>query len=213
MSKRNLASITLEKAHFFADHARAAGPAQREDFSKFFEAAIIFARSTTLHLQKEYSQRSGFKDWYSGKQDMMRHDPVCSFFLKRRNFILKEGPVSLHKAASVTIRESLMLSGSVEVKVIRGKPWYRRSPKILWGDLRVIIMKPILRWLKKRETKRRRLDSQEKPKVETTEDFVFDDPKWRDHPALDILSEYLGKLKLIVNEAETRFSDRKTPKY
>lgn len=213
MSKRNLASITLQKAYFFADRARAAGPAQREEFSNFFEAAIVFARSVTLHLQKEYSHRSGFKDWYSTKQDMMKRDAVCSFFLEQRNFILKEGPANLHKVTSITIRESFILSDSIKVKVIRGKPWYRRSPKILWGDLRRIIMKPIRECLEKRKIKRRRLEVQKEPRLETTQDFFFDDPKWRDRSALDMLYKYLDKLKLIVNEAEKRFDDHKGSKH
>jgi hypothetical protein len=206
MAKQSRARLKLEQAQFFTARASEAIPAQREAFVNFIEAAIVFARSVTFCLQSEYRHKPDFDSWYLGKQEAMKKDPIFAFFRDKRNYVLKEGSADVHKVVSVSIEEHVALSDSVEIKIIRGQPWYRRSPKILWEDLRAAIMKPIRRWLWQRKTKRQHLQLQRRPKVvEVTESFLFDDPKWKDCPASDFLQEYLNKLEQIVAEAEIRF--------
>ena len=208
MPKRSYARSKLEQARFFITHASEAISAQQRDaFVNFIEAAIVSARSVTFCLQREYHCKTNFDPWYSEKQEVMKNDPIFRFFKDKRNYVLKEGPVGVYKAVSVVIEETVSVSASVEVKVIRGKPWYRRSPKILWEDLRAAIMRPICRWFKQCKTKWRRLQPHKRSKVEVTEGFFFDDPKWRDRPALGLLQEYLDKLESIVVEAEDRFGN------
>ncbi len=207
MSKRSTARATLEKARFFADHARAAGLANRTEFTNFFEAVIVFGRSVTFHLKKEYCGKGEFEDWYSKQQDKMKEDPLFPFFVKRRNFTLKEGPLEIHKVVSVSVSISATVSLYVEATVIRGKPWYRRSSKILWEDLSAAIIKPVRRWRRQRERKAQRRKSQNQPNTQSTEDLFFNDPKWQERPALDLLDEYLQKLEEIVVEAEKLFGD------
>lgn len=206
MNERSSARVMLEKARFFADRARKAGSPQRDEFVNFFEAAIVFARSTTFHLQAEYRNKPGFEEWYSAQQKAMRTDPVCQLFLKQRNFILKQGPASLHKKTSIAIADELMISDVVRIKVIRGKPWYRRHPKIIWEDVCRMAMEPIRRSMEQRET-RRRLRSRKHSKAEATEDFFFDDSRWRDIPALNLFLRYLTKLESVVDDADTRFGN------
>ncbi|MGB2841137.1 MAG: hypothetical protein WBC40_01455 [Halobacteriota archaeon] len=206
MVKQSRARLKLEQARFFTVRASEVIPAQREAFVNFIEAAIVFARSVTFCLQSEYRHKPDFDRWYLGKQEAMKKDPIFAFFRDKRNYILKEGSASVHKAVSVAIEEHVGVSDFVEIKVIRGQPWYRRSPKILWEDFRVAIMKPIRRWLWQRETKRRHLQLQKQSKVEVTESFFFDEPKWRDCPACDLLQEYLNNLEQIIAEAEIRFN-------
>lgn len=205
MVKKSRARLKLEQARFFTVHASVVISAQREAFVNFIEAAIVFARSVTFCLQSEYRHKPDFNSWYLSKQEAMKKDPIFCFFLDKRNYILKEGSAGVHKVVSVAIEEHVGFSDFIEIKVIRGQPWYRRSPKILWEDFRVAIMKPIHRWLWQWETKRRHLQLQKHSKVEVTEGFFFDDPKWRDRPACDLIQEYLDKLEQIIAEAETRF--------
>jgi len=209
MAKQSSARLKLEQARFFmACASEAISARQRNAFVNFIEAAIVFARSVTLCLQKEYQGKTNFNRWYSEKQDIMNNDPICRFFKDKRNYVLKEGSAGIHKNITITAGGGLLISGSCEVEVIRGQPWYHRSPKILWKDLRVTIMRPIRGWLKRRETKRRQLQSQKQSKAEVSEEFFFDDPKWRDRSCLDLLQEYLDKLELIVTEGDVRFTNR-----
>ena len=205
MVKQSPARLKLEQARFFTACASEAIPAQREAFANCIEAAIVFGRSVTFCLQSEYRHKPDFDSWYSDKQGAMEKDPLFAFFLKKRNYILKEGSAGVHKVVSVAIEEHVGVSDFVEIKVIRGQPWYRRSSKILWEDFRAAIMKPIRRWLWQLETKRRHLQLQKQSKVEVTEGFFFDDPKWTDRSGCDLLQEYLNKLEHIIAEAEIRF--------
>lgn len=205
MIKQRLARLKLEQARFFTTRASEALPAQREAFLNFIEAAIVFARSVTFCLQSEYRHKPDFDSWYLSKQETMKKNPIFAFFRDKRNYVLKEGSAGVHKVVSVAIEEKIGFSDFAEIRVIRGQPWYRRSPKILWGDFRAAIMKPIRRWLWQRETKRQNLQLQRQSKVEVTEGFFFDDPKWKDRPACDLLQEYLNELEQIITEAETRF--------
>jgi len=205
MAEQSRARLKLEQARFFTTRASEDIPDQREAFVNFLEAAIVFARSVTFCLQSEYRHKPGFDEWYSSNQEAMEKDPLFAFFRDKRNYVLKQGPAGVHKVVSVGVEEHIVLSDFVEIKVIRGRPWYRRSPKILWEDFRAGIMKPIRRWLSQREARQRHLELQKQSKVEVTEGFFFDDPEWKDHSACDLLQQYLDKLEQIVTEAERKF--------
>jgi hypothetical protein len=51
------------------------------------EAAIVFGRGVTFHLQKEYRRRPAFECWYCDQQSIMEADPIFKFFRDTRNFI------------------------------------------------------------------------------------------------------------------------------
>ena len=81
MIKQGLARFKLVQAHFFETRAlEAISAQQRESFLNFLEAAIVFARSVTFFLQKEYRHTSGFNNWYLNKVDLMNKDPIFKFF-------------------------------------------------------------------------------------------------------------------------------------
>lgn len=184
MIKQGLARFKLIQARFFETRAlEAISAQQRESFLYFFEAAIVFARSVTFFLQKEYRYISGFNNWYLNKVDLMKKDPIFNFFLKRRNYILKEGTAGVYRLVPITAKAKIGFSSFAELNVIRGQLWYRRSPKILWEDLRATITKPIRRWLWQCKIKLKNLQLQRHSKVRATktvitaEGFFFDDPK------------------------------------
>lgn len=195
---------TLEKARFFLQEARDAAPVDRKRLEKFVEAAVVFGRSVTFHLQKEFSHQDGFDIWYAAQQQRMREDPLCGFFLSKRNFILKEGPVSVRKTIIVTINEAIALSSSFSAKVTRSRPWYRRSARILVQDLLSPFREAISKWkARRRRQKRRRAAKASKSRTE--EILHFEDPGWNDRSALDLIGEYLAKLEPVVADAEGKF--------
>lgn len=204
MTKHSIARKTLAQARFFVEQAELSGVADRKAFEAYLEAAIVLGRSVTFHIQKEYGDKLGFKSWYSTLQTTMKADPVFSFFRDRRNFILKQGPAGIYRVVSLSAQAAAVASvGTLEVRVIRAKPWYRRGLKILWEDFRAAVVRPIHKWRQRRELARRRARAQS---VEVTDDnFYFDEPAWRDRPAVELLREYLDKLGTIVDEVETRF--------
>ena len=204
-ARKSIAAQTLGRANFFLDYAEAYAPSDRRAFEHFLEAAIVYGRSVTFHLQKEFSKYSGFDDWYREKQEEMGKDPLFRFFLDKRNYILKEGPVSIQKTIAVTISETIVVSDFVEVQVIRGKPWYKRGPKILLEDLRAPLLQKYRRWKYERELARRRKIRNAQQQTEVSEILHFEEPEWRSRPATDLGREYLRKLTAVVNEAEMRF--------
>lgn len=201
-----LARNTLERAAFFVDRAEAVGLADRAAFQHFLEAAIVFARSVTFHLQKEYAHEAGFADWYVSMQQRLRADALASFFLEKRNYVLKEGPLKIGKHVDLHLHAAVTLTASVNVKVIRGNPWYRRSPNILFQDLTY----PLRNWARScYQEWRRRLQARRQPKtsrdVAIKETFRFAEPPWNTRPATVLLREYLDTLRQLVGEAEKRF--------
>jgi hypothetical protein len=208
MIKQGLARFKLAQAYFFTTRALESIPTQREAFLYFIDAAIVFARSVTFCLKKEYIHKTGFHSWYLSKIEIMKKDPIFYFFLNKRNHILKVGSAGVYKLTPLTDEGKIEFSGLVKTKVIRIQPWYHRRLKILWEDLRAIIIKPIHGWLWYCMTKRKNLQFEKQSKVGVSENFFFDNPEWKNRPACDILQEYINKLEQIVAEAETRFDEK-----
>ena len=65
MTEESIARRTLRKARFFAGQAEQSKTGQREAFETYLEAAIVFGRSVTYHIQKEFKHENGFDDWYA----------------------------------------------------------------------------------------------------------------------------------------------------
>jgi hypothetical protein len=204
-ARKSIAAQTLGRANFFLDYAEEYIPSDRRAFEHFLEAAIVYGRSVTFHLQKEFSKHPGFDNWYREKKEEMGKDPLFQFFLEKRNYILKEGPISVQKTTMVTISETIVLSDFVDVQVIRGKPWYKRSLKILLEDLRAPLIKKYRKWKYERELARRRKIRNAQQLAEVSEILHFEETEWRSRPAMDLVREYLQKLTVVVNEAEMRF--------
>jgi len=201
----SIARRTLERAQFFLEQAKTSESGNRRAFEHFLEAAIVFGRSVTFHLQKEFNTCTGFKEWYEQKQEQMESDPLFKFFKEKRNYILKEGPVPVQKTITIGVTESFNLSLSVEARVKRAKPWYKRSPKIWWEDTKAAIVWPLQRWRYERRLARKRKQHQQPTRSEIQERLHFEEQEWRNRAATDVLQEYLHKLECLVEEAESRF--------
>jgi hypothetical protein len=203
MKARSIAAKTLEKASFFLDQAETCP--DLDAFGHFLEAAIVYGRSVTFHLQKEFKNCSGFDVWYSEKQEQMTKDPLFSFLLKKRNYSLKEGPVSIQKTIAITITETVSVSDFVEVYITRGKPWYRRGLRILFEDLYSPLFQKFRKWRYERELCRQRKVRNKPQEAEVREIRHFEEPEWRTRPATDLVREYLQSLAALVKEGEALF--------
>ena len=205
---QSVATITLAKARFFARQASQADANDREAITNNLEAAIVFARSVTFHLQSQFAHVPGFDAWYAEKQKQLREDRLGRFLLEQRNYVLKVGPAPVSRSISVSITESLSLTSELSVKVVRGRPWYRRSLKILLEDatypLREWIRKLQDRWAKKRAAR----EAEQNSSAIVLDAMFFTDPEWEHTPALELLSRQLMSLEGLVLEAEARFLRR-----
>lgn len=200
------ARMKVEQARFFVSQSSQAEAGQREVLANNFEAAIVFGRSVTFCLQKDFHNKPGFNRWYAKKQEIMRQDPLFKLFLEKRNYILKQGTTGIHKSINVEATATVGISDFLTCKVKRGRPWYRRSTKILWEDFRARIREPIREWMWKRKMRRKATQKKPSSTVKVSEGYYFDDPAWENREIFDLFNEYLNKLELIVSEAEIKFS-------
>lgn len=201
----NLAKDCLDKARFFAENARAAETRDQTQFRLFLETAIVWSRSVTLLLQKQYSKIPGFADWYANQQDELQADPLARFFLHQRNFVLKQKSLPLGKGVNV---HPPPVSITVEVpvptvRVIRGS-WRSRLRHLLQDFLTVIRQ----RMEKIRTRLRHRKRKQEPTKGVITEYFHFTEQPWDTEPAIDLLDRHLEHLQRLVNSATEQFGER-----
>jgi hypothetical protein len=198
-----IARETLAASRLFVAQAASA----KDDITAFrynLEAAIVFARSVTLHVQKDLKKRPGFDDWYSAWQERLGKNTLAKYFLEKRNFVLKQGPVGLRQDATVIVHGGFELRAELGVTVIRGQPWYRRTLTVLWDDLTW----PMRKWLAKRRAAARTRSSAPStggPVVRTSLHRGFVDLR-SDEPGLKVFSEYLDLLDELVADAEKRFA-------
>lgn len=206
----SVARGTLDAARFFV--SRAAQKSVGDDtraLRHFLEAAIVFGRSVTFHIQKEFSKRPGFDQWYATWQTRLKNDPLATYFLDKRNYVLKVGRVDLRFTLNANVGEFQSTFAHVSARVIRGAPWYRRSPRVLVDDA----IQPLREWLSRRRDRhaRRRKEKQLREQAlaslasRDSSSVGFVDAPFADQPATELLSRYLDQLDTLVSEAESRF--------
>jgi hypothetical protein len=203
----SVASQTLEKARFFVNEARRANPSNSNAIANYLEAAIVFARSTTLHLQKQFAHTPGFEEWYQEQQRRLNNDRLSRFLLLQRNYLLKEGPAPVSQVIGISITDSVkFMTDIVDVRLMRSVPWYKTSPKTLFHDLINPLRQRVYNWRQKRAQKNLAKDRRDDSSgVVVRHDFYFADEEWKGTPALDLLDRYLATLEAIIKEAEGRF--------
>ncbi len=200
----SIARQTLNRARGLLAEAKLIGFEDQDRFLTQLESAIVFGRSITFHLQKEYSDITGFAGWYENEQERLGTIALCRFFLQMRNAILHEGPRQVRRNTTVAIGTAAEVNASLSIRVIRAGPWYGRSPQVAWSDLTA----PLQRcWHRYWQRHGRRAPSPVE-KAETsrvTRTWRFDDPAWYDYPAVDLVKAYLDILDPLIDEAERQF--------
>jgi len=204
-AEKSIASHTLGRANFFLNCAEACERVDRSSFEYFFEAAIIYGRSVTFHLQKEFSKKKGFEDWYNKKQDEMREDELFKFIIDKRNYILKQGPIVIKNTIMLGLSENIIMSDFMEVHIIRGAPWHERGVKVIIEDLSAFFRDKYNKWKYERELSRRRKLRSNLKTSEIRELYHFEEEAWCDRAATELVKVYLRKIECLVKEAESLF--------
>jgi hypothetical protein len=97
----SVARRALKKSRLFLRLAEQAGVADGDAFLSCFEAAIVFGRSSLHQLHKQYVKRD--RTWCKTAKHLVESEPLVDFFVKTRNFILKEGEVGIRRAFSMEL--------------------------------------------------------------------------------------------------------------
>jgi hypothetical protein len=201
----SVARNTLRGARYFASNAITAGTSDLTVFGYNIEAAIVFGRSVTFHLQKEFANRPEFPAWYARWQTKLNVDPISRYFVTKRNYVLKEGPAQLARSVNIFIDASLTMQGELGAVVIRGSPWYRRSWRVLVEDL----VRPVKQWLVRKQKARAERKVREEVISESRTRAVtvvhFEDSPVPNEPAIDLVRQYLDLLEQLVGETEARW--------
>jgi len=82
----------LNEAVYFIDEMRRV----ESDPTKFryeLTAFLAASRSITLIMQKEFSKKQGFTDWYNKKQDEMKKNGTLKYLRTQRNISLHMRPI------------------------------------------------------------------------------------------------------------------------
>lgn len=139
MSPQAIAREAIEKARYFLSQAEIAerdpeiSRAQLPYIANL-EAAIICGRSTLDHLKNEFASKSGYRQWHDAEWRRLETYPLFIFLTDRRHWIVHRAAENVSLTFNVSIVMSASLSVVCDATVIRGQPWYRRPPKILWRD-------------------------------------------------------------------------------
>lgn len=197
---------TLQKARFFNHQASLAGKENVESFIRYIEASIIFGRSVTFHIRKEFGKTQGFAEWYKPKQEEMGSNETCKFLLEKRNVILKEGPVEIAQTTSLDLSITVRPVGYGRAELIHPNPWYRRSPRILLKSVLMYISRPFKKLVRDRGRPEAQQRGGKSSTAEVTVSLRFEEDGFGNRPATEVVSEYLDYLEGIVIEAEKAFS-------
>lgn len=73
-------------------------------FQTYLGAFLSESRSVTFVMQTENAHKSGFKEWYSKKQEMMEQDPIFPFFNEKRRISVHEKPIETVSSPAICLR-------------------------------------------------------------------------------------------------------------
>ena len=213
------AHLPLRRARFFLGEAQAMIEVDRVKLDHYLTAAVVFRRSAYHYLETAADPASpkAYRSWFGAKQLVIKADVLLEHFRDLRNTEIHARRVPLSRHVSVSLNAVLTTSAYGEARVIRGQPWYRRSPGILWEDARATVLRPLRRWRYRlsRWAWRQRASIGErverirarfrKPAKVSVMEFFFDDPEGLSRPAVVLIDAYLSRWEAIVVEAETKF--------
>jgi hypothetical protein len=197
----------LSRAREFLTRAERLTGNDRREFDDDIQAAIVFGRSVYHYLDslaEAANAGPGYRAWFRARKKAMVSDAVLEFFRRERDVMLKERTEGVRRRVTMSAHAEAFISTYAEMRVIRGQPWYRRSPRILWQDAWASVTRPLKRWrhriaedLKRRRRairarvgawQARRRAARETPSVR---EFYFadPDPEGQDRPAGPRVSE------------------------
>lgn len=91
-------------------------------------AFINASRSITFFMQKEHAANPRFKPWYESKQNEMKEDTICKFIKELRTANIHFESPKTSRDITVPLTDSMSVSDSISVKVIRNGRVIQDSP-------------------------------------------------------------------------------------
>ena len=163
----------------------------RQKFRYNLSAFVSAARSVTFVLQKEFSKNPKFDKWYCEKQMQMRSDKLFKFFKDKRDYVIhKKGTIDTRAEISTAINLPMTASVSFEATVIKADGTIENG-------------------------KHSEPPAEPKftPKSNDTEEtkWFFKDWSEPDEDAIALCARYIRELKIIVEEAESKFDEANSP--
>jgi hypothetical protein len=215
------ARLPLERARFFLMKAAALTDVDRVELDHYLTAAVVFGRSAFHYLEtpsKDPTTDLAYRKWFAAMAKRIKGDQLIQHFRDARNSEIHVRRVPLTRHVSVHASAVLRVNAYAEMRVKRGRPWYRRSPAIWWQDISAAVLRPIKRWRyriglwgwRQRAAVESRIERIRwrfrRPAKVTVAEFFLDDPEGLNRPAVVLIDAYLGRWDVIVAEAETKFA-------
>jgi hypothetical protein len=198
------AKTTLLKSQYFLKQARIAQAdpqilADRLPFAANLEAAIIYARSAVDHLRNELApmhRSKGYGRWHDNHwKALCKLDPVCDYFVNRRNFIVHQEPEKTHAQISLgPIQMSAQASVSVSVAVVRATGTTEPDQPANVDAKQ------------KASSVQNNSPEQPKPSSQASQQFFFADSAWRGEPAVTYVGEFIAAIQEFISDAEAKFN-------
>jgi len=104
----------LDETKYFLEQMRL-NIKDRRAFKHNLSAFLSSGRSVTFVLQNEYAENTKFREWYEKKKEEMKTDNLLNFFVNKRNYVIKEGPVELRGKIFLEVHDAITISESVTV--------------------------------------------------------------------------------------------------
>ena len=164
-----------EAKHFLEEMKRVSS--EPDKFRYELTAFLGASRSITQIMQKEFSEQSGFADWYAEKQREMGSNSILKYLHRQRSITYHERPV-----LSYPIRATDHILDSTGMNVIltgTASNLSLSSSSIVFSDI----------------------------KPTTRIQYYFDDIFEKDKDVITICQEAVNALEKIVDDCEARFCD------
>lgn len=94
----SLVTAKLAEARFFCENVETAGTNVFEARC-YFSAFVSAGRSVTFVLQAVLKKAPGFDAWWKERQRALADDPLCRYFVDRRNEALKTGETRINSGS------------------------------------------------------------------------------------------------------------------
>ncbi|MBU4252018.1 MAG: hypothetical protein KKC39_04275 [Candidatus Omnitrophica bacterium] len=168
----------LNEAKYFLEEMRRTS-SDPDKFRYELTALLAASRSITLIMQKEFSGKTGFDDWYIHKQSEIKKNPTLKYLHRQRDISHHEHPVLQHNfdaTAQITDSKStnIILTGTGSSIGILSSP-FANYTKIYPG----ISVK-----------------------------YYFSDFADKEKDVIDLCQEAIDTIESIVNECENKFDNQ-----
>ncbi len=164
----------LNEAKYFLEEMKRVA-SDTSQFRYELTAFLAASRSVTQIMQKEFTEKSGFSDWYARKQKEMENNPILKYLHRQRAITYHERPV-----LSYPIRVTDQISDNAGMQVTLMGTGSSLSLSSGYIDFPVI---------------------QPTTKIR----YYFDDIPEKEKDVVTICQEALNALKAIVIECENNF--------